>query len=338
MNTIEQISLNRRQFAGLGLGSVAAFGLAACGGSNPSSGAATTAAATTAAATEAVKLEDEQEAPEVDAKQFDQLVAGIAPADDATIAASAWAKAVKDAGKLRVGGVKTSTFFSLLNEEDGRERGFDAGLFQMLTRYILGDETKYELTQVTSDTRESVLTNGQVDCVFATYSILPERQKLIDFAGPYYTSQQSILVKKDNDSIKSVADLADKNVAVQSGSSGPSIMEEEQPKAVLQEFSTDEEARSALEQGRVDAYVIDNAMQMGAVARNPSKYKIVGEPFGPTDPYGIGLPKDAAGAVDFVNGFLKKIEDEGVWESLWHVCIGSRTNQETAPQPPAIGA
>ena len=228
-------------------------------------------------------------------------------------------------------------FFSLLNEEDGRERGFDAGLFQMLTRYILGDETKYELTQVTSDTRESVLTNDQVDAVFATYSITPARQEIIDFAGPYYTSQQSILVKKDNTDITGLDDLAGKNVAVQSGSTGPTIMEEYAPEAVLQEFTTDEEARTALEQGRVDAYVIDNTMQMGAIVKNPGKYKIVGEPFGPIDPYGIGLPKDSDG-VDFVNAFLKKIEDDATWTGLWQLTIGDRTDVKTAPEPPAIGA
>lgn len=82
----------------------------------------------------------------------------------------------------------------------------------------------------------------------------------------------------DNDDIKSVDDLADKNVAVQSGSNGPAILEEFAPKASQQEFKTDEEARQALQQGRVDAYVIDNNMQQSALVREPGKYKIAGKP------------------------------------------------------------
>lgn len=319
MKTLDSIMLNRRQMLALGLASGAALGLAACGGSDESA-----ETATTEDATEGEGLVDEQEAPEVDPVAFDALLASGPVATDDVIAASAWAQKVKDAGKLRVGTTDTSTFFSLLNVEDGHRRGFDAGLYQLLTRYILGDEYAYAFTQVTSDTRESVLTNDTVDTVFATYSITPARMEVIDFAGPYYTSQQSILVKKDNEDITGLDDLAGKNVAVQSGSTGPSVMEEYCPDAVLQEFTTDEEARTALEQGRVDAYVIDNTLHMGSVAKNPNKYKIVGEPFGPIDPYGIGLPKDADGAVDFVNGFLKEVEDAGLWAELWHLTIGDR--------------
>lgn len=272
----------------------------------------------------------------IDTEAYDALIASGPVASDEAIASSEWATAVKEAGTLRVGGVQTSALFCLLNEVDGVERGMDAGLFQLLTRYILGDESAYELTQVTSDTRESVLQNNQVDCVFATYSITPERQELISFAGPYFVARQAILVKADNTDINGVDDLAGKNVAVQSGSTGPSIVDEYAPEAVQQEFSTDEEARAALEQGRVDAYVIDETMQAGSIIKAPGKYKIVGEPFGPEDPYGIGVPLDSD-AVEFINGFLAEIEGDGTWADLWKVTIGDRTGQDTAPEPPALG-
>ena len=55
--------------------------------------------------------------------------------------------AVKKAGVLRVGGTRTSFLFSQLDETDNSLRGFDAGLYQLLAKYILGDETKFELTE-----------------------------------------------------------------------------------------------------------------------------------------------------------------------------------------------
>ncbi len=278
----------------------------------------------------------EETVVELNATEFDALVAAGPVADEATIASSEWATAVKEAGTLRIGGVQTSTLFSLLNEVDGHTRGFDAGLAQLLTNYILGDPNAYELTQVTSDTRESVLQNDQVDAVFATYSITPSRCELISFAGPYYTSQQAILVMADNTDINSVEDLAGKNVAVQSGSTGPEIVEEYAPEAIQQAFATDEEARAALEQGRVDAYVIDATMQLGAMTKNPGKYRLAGDQFGPVDPYGIGVPLDSD-AVEFINDFLKKIEEDGTWEKLWLISLGDRTGVETAPEAPAVG-
>ena len=324
-NNLLTRSISRRQAIGAGLGVLATFGLVACGSSEEPS---TSAAATTDAADETVQI---------DADAYDALIASGLVAEDAAVSASTWASKVKGAGKLRVGGVQTSILFSLLNEKDGKLRGFDAGLSQLLARYILGDENAIENTQVTSDTRESVLTNDQVDTVFATYSISDKRKEVISFAGPYYTTQQAILVPASNTDINSVEDLAGKNVAVQSGSTGPTILEQLAPEANQQEFKTDEEARQALLQGRVDAYVIDSNMQLGSMVRNPGKYRIAGDSFGPVDSYGIGLPKDSDG-VAFVNEFLKTLEDNGTWAKLWKICIGDRAGVETVPEPPAIEA
>lgn len=326
--TLSEHSISRRSAVAAGLGIFASLGLAACGSSETAGSAPASSSST-----------DEQvdETVQIDADAYDQLIDSIPAADDAKIAASTWATKVKDAGVLRVGGVQTSMLFSLLNEKDGVLRGFDAGLSQMLARYIMGDAAKIEDTQVTSDTRESVLQNDQVDVVFATYSINDDRKKVISFAGPYYTTQQSILVMADNKDINSVDDLAGKNVAAQSGSTGPAILEEFAPKAAVQEFKTDEEARTALSQGRVDAYVIDTNMLLGSMVRQPGKYRLAGDPFGSVDAYGIGLPLDSDG-VAFVNEFLQKIEDEGMWADLWQVCIGDRAGIDDVPEPPAIGA
>ena len=272
----------------------------------------------------------------IDKEAFDALLAAGPTADDAAIAESEWATAVKNAGVLRVGGTRTSFLFSQLDETDDSLRGFDAGLYQLLARYILGDESKFDLTQVDSSTRESVLQTGQVDAVFATYSITPSRQEVISFAGPYYTSKQAVLVKAGNDAITGIDDLAGKTVATQAGSTGPSILEEYAPEAIVQEFTTDAEARTALEQGRVDAYVTDYTLLLNAIVKNPGVYAIAGDTFGPEDNYGIGLPKDSDG-VAFVNAFLQELVDNGTWAELWQISLGDRTGIDTAPDAPEIG-
>lgn len=311
--------------------------LAACGSKADETPAADTAQETEAPAAEETTADAAEEpvAAEIDKDAFDALIADGIVADDADIAASQWATAVKEAGVLRVGGTRTSFLFSQLDETDNGVRGFDAGLYQLLARYILGDESKYELTQVDSSTRESVLTSGQVDAVFATYSITDARKEVISFAGPYYTSKQAVLVKAGNTDITGVDDLAGKIVATQSGSTGPDILAEFAPEATVQEFANDQEARTALEQGRVDAYVTDYTLLLNAIVKNPGVYEIAGDTFGPEDNYGIGLPLDSDG-VAFVNDFLKKIEDNGTWAELWKISLGDRTGIETVPEAPVI--
>jgi len=316
-----ETKLTRRNFLAVAALGTATLALAGCGKEDP-----------------APAGDDEQvEENALDVEAYDALIASGPVAADDVVAASKWASAIKEAGKMRIGGVRTATLFSLENIEDNTLRGFDAGLSQLLVRYILGDESKYELTQVTSSTRESVLQNDQVDAVFATYTINDKRKELISFAGPYFTAQMGILLAYDNEDINSVDDLAGKTVATQSGSTGPSLLEEYAPEATIEEFATDEECRTALLQGRVDAYVMDVTLHMGSVVKDPGKYRIADEVFGPIDPYGIGLPLDSDG-VEFVNDFLKIIEDEGIWADLWLITIGDRTGLTEAPEPPAIEA
>lgn len=271
----------------------------------------------------------------LDKAAFDTLISSGIVADDADIEANSWASAVRDAGVLRVGGTRTSFLFSQLDETDDGLRGFDAGLYQLLAYYIFGDASKFELTQVDSSTRESVLQNDQVDIVFATYSITPARQEVISFAGPYYVSQQAVLIKAGNTEVTGIDSLAGKTVATQAGSTGPDILAEFAPEAVVQEFANDIEAREALVQGRVDAYVTDYTLLLNAMVQNPGVYEIAGDVFGPEDNYGIGLPLDSDG-VAFVNDFLKKIEEDGTWAQLWQITLGDRTGISSAPAAPAI--
>lgn len=330
---------------------VLAASLVACGSTSATETAsespqAQTETATSEATSESAPAENvsesaskevkEPEAKAIDKDAFDKLVSSGVVADDADIAASEWATKVKESGVLRVGGVRTSFLFSQLDETDNSLRGFDAGLWQLLANYILGDSSAYEITQVDSSTRESVLQSNQVDAVFATYSITDSRKEVISFAGPYYTSQQGILVAAGNTEITGVDTLAGKIVATQAGSTGPDILAEFAPEAEVQEFETDQEAITALVQGRVDAYVTDYTLQLSTMVKNPGVYEMAGDAFGPVDPYGIGLPKDSDG-VEFVNNFLKKIEEDGTWEQLWKITLGDRTGVTNIPKAPTVG-
>ena len=262
---------------------------------------------------------------------------GPVAADD-VVASSAWASAVKEAGVLKTGGTKTAPVFSLEDATTGEVSGFDTAIGQVLARYIIGGSddarTLLDITQVTSDTREVVLGNGSVQAVIATYTITPERAKKIDFAGPYYSSGQAVLVRADESKITGVSDLAGVKVAVQSGSSSIKALQEAAPKAEQTPFNDHNTCLSALETRQVDAYVVDESLLLSAM-QGSDAFKIVGEPF-TQDPYGIGLPQ-GSDAKAFVNAFLKKIYDDGTWEKIWQATIGVITGGE-APKPPAIGS
>jgi glutamine transport system permease protein len=64
------------------------------------------------------------------------------------------------------------------------------------------------------------LQSNQVDGVIAGMSITDARKQIFDFSDPYFTSGIQMAVAKNNDTIKSYADLKGKTVAVKSGSEG----------------------------------------------------------------------------------------------------------------------
>jgi len=266
---------------------------------------------------------------------YDAIINGGAVADADTIAASQWATAIKNAGTFRIGATQTSTLFSLLDPVSGQYIGFDAGLSQLLSRYILGD-TKTEVTVVTSATREELLTSNSVDAVFATYSITSDRLQRIDFAGPYYQTQAGILVSASNTTINGVADLAGKKVATQANSTGVTLLQNEAPDATIVELPDNAQCLAAVQNGLVDAYVIDQSLLLNALVTN-TDVKIVGQPFGPVDAYGIGVPK-GSDAEAFVNAWLQKIEADGTWLKLWQATIQAKTKTDQVPTPPAIGS
>lgn len=269
---------------------------------------------------------------------FDAIIAGGPVADDAAITASPWATSVKDAGKLTRGGTTVNQVFSLKDPSSGKVTGFDAGLTQLLAQYILGKDStdKIDYIDTTVDTRETMLVNRTVDCIIATYSITPERLTKVGFAGPYYVSGTSIQVRtEDKGTITGVEALTGKKLVTQSNSTGiTAIADNVKDPESVQQLPDNESCVAGLKQKRFDAYVLDQGVLLGNAKADPT-VTVVGKPF-TEDPYGIGLPKDSADAVDFVNTFLKAIEEDGTWKKLYEATIGTVIEGD-APTPPTPG-
>ena len=303
------------------LGAVVALAgtLTACGGGSsslPSSPSATSGAGKPSAYTQA------------------QVVAAAPVAPAAEITAGSWMDKVRKRGTLRVGGTDSGAMFSQRNPVSGQLEGFDAGLSQMLAKYIIGKpSTKLSLTAV--DTRETMLQNGTVDTVFATYTITPQRAQKVNFAGPYYESGDAILVKSSNSAISKPSDLNGRTVATESNSTAALDLKKFAPKAKTLLFQEDGECVAAVKQGRADAYVLDQGILLGDSVSDP-QLKVVGQPF-TQEPYGIGLPKGDPEAKTFVDAWLKKIYADGEWAKLWKATIGTKV-AGAPPATPTIGS
>jgi glutamate transport system substrate-binding protein len=274
---------------------------------------------------------------QADTSGYDQIIAGSPVADAAAIPAGSWADKIKQRGTLIRGGTDTGPLFSLRDPATGKITGFDAGLAAMLAHYITGKTTDdaVELVTTTVDTRETLIQNGNVDAVFATYTITEPRAEKVAFAGPYYRSGAAIMVKADNTTIAGVDDLNGKNVATESNSTSALAVKQFAPQANVLLFQEDAQCVAAVQQGRAEAYVLDQAILISDASTNPA-VKVVGEPF-TEEPYGIGLPLNDPAAKQFVNDWLTKIYADGSWAKLWQATIGTVVKDQP-PAPPTIGS
>ena len=262
---------SQRRTIAVGIAVMMTSGLAACGG-----GSSALPASSSSGSGKPSALTQEQV---VDA-------APVAPAS--SITTGSWMDKVRKRGKLLVGGTDAGALFSQRNPVTGKLDGFDAGLSQMLARYIIGKPTT-GLSLTTVDTRETMLQNGTVDAVFATYTITPQRARKVDFAGPYYESGDAIMVNSTNSTITKASDLNGKTVATEGNSTAALDLKKFAPQAKVLLFQEDGECVAAVKQGRADAYVLDQGILLGD-AVSDSQVKVVGQPF-TQEPYGIGLPE-----------------------------------------------
>jgi glutamate transport system substrate-binding protein len=240
---------------------------------------------------------------------------------------------IKKTGTLKWGGNASRPLFGQLDPVSGTYEGFDAGLAYMFAKYVTG-KPNIEYTGVTVVNREALLQNGTVQFVSDGYSITPERAELVDFAGPYLKTGVAVGIPTSDNASTSVNDLNGKTVATLGGLAENSLLAAA-PNAQPLVFSSAAESVQALVQGHADAVAIDQPSLLGAISKNKDDIKLL-TPNTIADLWaGIGLPKDDPALKKFVNDWLVKISEDGLYAKLWKATIG-----DIAPTPtlPKIGS
>ncbi|OWW19620.1 ABC transporter substrate-binding protein [Noviherbaspirillum denitrificans] len=106
------------------------------------------------------------------------------------------------------------------------------------------------------------------DMVIASFGITEERAKAVTFTNPHYCSG-GVIVSRDG-SIRTPDMLAGKTVAVQTGSTYMENVKKLPNIKEVKNFPQDTDARAALMNGRVDAWVSDRFVVKNAIESNPN--------------------------------------------------------------------
>lgn len=210
--------------------------------------------------------------------------------------------------------------FEFLNEETGEVEGFDIDLMNAIAKEA-GFEVEYE--PMDFDGVIAGLQSKRYDIGIAGITINEDRKKTVDFSDPYYQAGLIIAVKKDNEDIKSEADLAGKVVGTRSGTTSVTYLKENHPDAKIEPFPGIVEAYMDLQAGRVDAVMYDMPNVKYYVKKEAANdLKVVGDVLNGEE-YGIAFPKGSE-LRDKVNEALKTLIENGTYDDLYEKWFGER--------------
>jgi glutamate transport system substrate-binding protein len=157
----------------------------------------------------------------------------------------------------------------------GTVEGFDVDVAKYVAKELGVPETGITWKETKSDNREPFLKQGQVDLVFATFSILPERKKNVTFGGPYIVAHQDTMVRADDASITKPEDLKDKRICQAAGSNSYKRITDKPPngrdiKAKLVPSGAYSECVTKLKGKSLDAVSTDDLILAGFAVQEPA--------------------------------------------------------------------
>ncbi|MFI2641238.1 glutamate ABC transporter substrate-binding protein [Streptomyces sp. NPDC018610] len=211
--------------------------------------------------------------------------------------------------------------------------GFDVDVAKYVAKKLGYGENQIEWKESKSADRETMLQRGDVEFIAATYSITPEREKKVDFAGPYLLAHQDVLVRADDSSIKTAADLNSKKLCSVTGStSAQNIKDTLAPKANLLKYPTYSACLNGLQNKAIDALTTDDSILAGYAAQDQfkGKFKLGGLKM-TNENYGIGVKKgsDLKGKI---NKALQDMVADGSWKKAVEANFGP-ANYKYEPAP-----
>lgn len=203
--------------------------------------------------------------------------------------------------------------------EDGKEyQGFDMDLIRAVGKEM---GVEVEINNVNFDGLIPALEAGNIDVCISGMTINDERKQKVLFSDPYYKSGLSIIVAKDNDSIKKFEDLKGKKVAVQIGTTSAAEVKKIEGVEV-KEFNSSADTFMELRAKGVDAVVNDRPVNDYYILKSgESNVKALPDLLTSED-YGIAVSKQNEATQKAVNDALKKLKDNGEYDKIFEKWFG----------------
>lgn len=205
-------------------------------------------------------------------------------------------------------------------DEDGKIVGFDIDLAKAVFKQY---DIKADFQPIDWSMKENELENGTIDLIWNGYTVTKSREKKVLFSDPYAQNEQVLVTKKDG-GITKAADMKDKVLGAQEGSSGYEAFNNETKtlKDIVKDndatlYASFNEAMIDLENGRIDGVLIDKvyADYYLKKANKLDDYNIFSVGF-KNENFAVGARKSDKELVEKINSAFKELQDNGQYAEI----------------------
>lgn len=214
----------------------------------------------------------------------------------------------KSAGKIVMG---TNAQFPPFEYHDKDEiTGFDVEISKKIADKI---GVKLVIEDMNFEGLISALNSKKIDFIAAGMTVTEDKKKNVDFSQGYYNSTQAIIVMKDNTQIKGKADLENKKIGAQIGTTGKTEADKIKG-ATVSPYDAGYMAVMDMQNGKLDAVVLDLEPSKNLALAN-SDIMVLDEVL-TEEEYAIALRKGETELQSIINEVLSEMKENGEYEQL----------------------
>lgn len=223
-------------------------------------------------------------------------------------------EAIKAAGVIKIGTSADYPPFEYV-DESGKKIGFDIELMEEIVKRL---GVKLEWVDMPFDSLIAGVQEGKIDASISAFNYSEERDQVVDFSDPYYTSEDAFTVADDfSGTISAPEDVATFKVGVQTGTTQDSWLTDtlQIPEGNLFRYDRIDQAMADLKNGRIDIMMSDY-VPAEALAKQLGGLKIVYKGVLSSGPMNIVIPNGDAELAQAINVIIKQLQDEGFVTNL----------------------
>ncbi len=225
--------------------------------------------------------------------------------------------------KLLVGCDTSFMPFEYLNQDTGEYEGFDIDMWAEIMKEL---DMDYELQPMDFNGLIPALQSGSIDTAIAAMTISEERREKVDFSIPYYDAGLLVLVRADEEAIKSVEDLPGKVVATKTGTTSYDYASNIEGVKEIVPFPNIDSAYMELVNQGADAVLFDSPNILNyAATKGEGKVKPVGEIL-KAEQYGIAFPKNSELTAQ-VDEALQAMFEDGRYVEIYKKWFGQEPDK-----------